>query len=343
MNDPFRVAVAYAAFPVQSRNPEETVSEESVAQMAGEVFDCLKGAGYDPGLIVLEKDVLEFIGRVRQFAPDVLVNLCESFDGQPSQEANVAGLLELLDIPFTGNGPAALALCQDKYRAKGLLLAHGLPTPQAQLVSSPEEEISLEFPLIVKPNFEDASLGICADSIVRDGESLRRRVRHVVERYRRPALVESYIDGREFNVAVLENTKVEALPVSEIDYSGLPADVPRVLAYAAKWFEDHPLYQKTPPVCPAHVEEEEREKLQFLAVSAFKVMGCRDYARVDFRMDAEGRVYILEVNPNPDISTDAGYFRALKAAGIGYAEFWRTMIRNAAERKKGHDPADAAA
>jgi D-alanine-D-alanine ligase len=133
------------------------------------------------------------------------------------------------------------------------------------------------------------------------------------------------------------------LPVSEIDFSEMPKGAPKICSYEAKWFEDHPLYQKTPPVCPAPVDDELRQKLQDLAVEAFRTMGCRDYARVDFRMDAKGRIFILEVNPNPDISLNAGYARALKAAGIEYAAFWETMLRNALKRRDANDPSNAAA
>ena len=155
--------------------------------------------------------------------------------------------------------------------------------------------------------------------------------------------MEAFIDGREFNVSVLENGAVKPLPVSEIDFSAMPKDLPRILGYEAKWFEDDPLYQKTPPVCPAAIDDGTRETLQGLAGAAFRTMGCRDYARVDFRMDTKGRPFILEVNPNPDISTNAGYARALKAAGIAYADFWGWMVKNALERRTVDDTSDGSA
>jgi D-alanine-D-alanine ligase len=203
-----------------------------------------------------------------------------------------------------------------------------------------DEPLELRFPLIIKPNAEDASLGVYPDSVVRDEESLRRQLRRCLDNYRQPALVEAFIDGREFNVAVMENGEARALPVSEIDFSAMPKDLPRILGYDAKWFEDHPLYQKTPPVCPAPIDEELRARIQGLAVAAFRTLGCRDYARVDFRMDAKGRPFILEVNPNPDISSNAGYARALNAGGVAYASFWGAMIENALRRRVVHDPTD---
>jgi len=224
-----------------------------------------------------------------------------------------------------------------------VLKAAGLPTPPAQVMLTGDEPLEVKFPLIVKPNSEDASLGIYPDSVVRDEESLRRQVRRCLTNYKQPVLVEAFIDGREFNVSVMENGAATPLPVSEIDFSAMPKDMPRILGYEAKWFEDDPLYKKTPPVCPALLDEGTRATLQGLAAAAFRTMGCRDYARVDFRMDAKGRPYILEVNPNPDISTNAGYARALKAAGIEYAAFWGTMVQNALERRIVHDPSDGSA
>jgi len=341
MNASPTVAVVYNSYPEGVRSGPETVSEEAVRGMAREVFECVEALGYRASLISLDKDILDFAGHLSELRPEVLVNLCEGFDGRPELEANVAAAFELLGLAFTGSGSKCLSLCQDKYRAKALLAAHSLPTARGRLVYSEEEGIGLEFPLIVKPNFEDASLGIYQDSVVTDEEGLRRRVRQVTGTYRQPALVEQFIDGREFNVAVFENGSPRALPVSEIDYSDLPVGMPRVLGYEAKWYEDHPLYKKTPPVCPAVIAEEQREKLQSLAVSAFKVMGCRDYARVDFRMDGQGQVFILEVNPNPDISLGAGYARALRAAGIEYGAFWQAQIENALRRKAENDPPDA--
>lgn len=335
-----RVAVVYNAYEPRSQGSGERLSEESVAGMAQEASEALRSRGLEPTLVPLQRSLFTFLARIRELGPDVLVNLCEGYYGRPQWESNVAGVFEILGLSFTGNGAKTLALCQDKFKAKAVLLAAGLPTAPAQLMWTGEEPREFDFPLIVKPNAEDASLGVSPDSVVRDEGSLRRQVRRVIDTYRQPALVEAFIDGREFNVAVMENGQPSALPVSEIDFSTLPEDAPRILSYDAKWFEDHPLYQKTPPVCPAPVDDDLRDRLQALAVDAFRTLGCRDYARVDFRMDRDGRVFILEVNPNPDISTNAGFARALRAAGIEYPAFWAMMLGNALARKTtSHDPA----
>lgn len=335
------IAIVYNAYEPRPTATGERLSEESVAEMAQQAHDAVRSLGIGATLVPLQRSLLNFLGRVKELNPEALINLCEGYYGRPQWESNVAGIFELLGLTFTGNAAKTLAICQDKFKAKAVLKAAGLPTAPAQIMLDGNEPLELKFPLIVKPNNEDASLGITPDSVVRDEEALRRQVRRCLDSYKQPALVEAFIDGREFNVSVMENGAVTPLPVSEIDFSAMPKDMPRILGYEAKWFEDNPLYQKTPPVCPAPVDDETRARLQGLAAAAFRTMGCRDYARVDFRMDAKGRPYILEVNPNPDISTNAGYARALKAAGIEYAAFWGAMVRNAMGRGAVHDPADA--
>jgi D-alanine-D-alanine ligase len=239
----------------------------------------------------------------------------------------MAGFLELLQIPFTGNPSRSLSLCQDKFCTKSVLAAHGLPVPQGWVVEKGDPiPTDLAFPLIVKPNEQDASLGIYPQSVVEDRASLAKRVEFVSERYGGPVLVESFIDGREFNVAVLDGRETRALPVSEIEFRDLPAGMPRILGYHAKWQEDHELYQRTVPVCPAAVSSETAGALQRTALAAYRALKLKGYARVDFRMDAAGKIHILEVNPNPDASRDSGIARALKAAGIKYEEFWDTQV-----------------
>jgi D-alanine-D-alanine ligase len=334
------VGIAFNAYePTIGRN-QERVSEESVAQVAEEVCLAVASLGHSVTIIPLRQSLMGFLHRLTELELDVLINLCEGFYGKPQWEANIAALLELLPLPFTGNVSQTLGLCQDKSKAKAILSANNLPTAPSRAVNSCEDSVDLPFPLIVKPNSEDASLGIYPDSVVKDQESLCKQITRILERYEKPALVEQYIEGREFNVAVLQNERLEALPVSEIDFSRMPESYPRICSYEAKWFQDHFLYDSTPPVCPAKIDDALREKLQETAVAAFKALGCRDYARVDFRMAEDGRLSILEVNPNPDISRDAGYARALEAAKIDYKDFWKVLIENALRRKNGHDPLD---
>lgn len=343
MTDPLpNVGIAYNDYEPVTGRSEEKISEESLAEVARDVGEAVKKLGYPVTIITLQKSFFYFLRRVKDLNIDVLVNLCEGFYGRPQWESNVAATLELTHLFFTGNKSRTLAVCQDKYMAKAILSSFNLPTAPSQLLSSKDQPLEVRFPVIIKPNAEDASLGIGPNSVVSDSEHLVAQVKRILDLYKQPALVEEYIEGREFNVAVLENKTIQALPVSEIDFSTVPESMPHICSYEAKWLKDHIMYKTTVPICPAPIDDALKEKLQQMAVDAFRAMGCRDYARVDFRMDGAGNIFILEVNPNPDISLDAGYVRALKAAGIEYPRFWKYMLDNALRRKKSYGSPDGA-
>jgi len=207
------------------------------------------------------------------------------------------------------------------------------PTPRSILVASCDLQIDLDFPAIVKPNCEDGSLGIGMNAVVCDTDELQQRVSAIVKRYEQPALIEEFIEGREFNIAIYDDIEPRALPVSEIDFSRMPEATPHICSYEAKWHEDSLLFLRTPPICPAPIDSSLMSRLQMIALEAFMDLGCRDYARIDFRVADNGEIFILEVNPNPDISRSAGYARALAAAGIEYKEFWQSMIKKAKARR----------
>lgn len=329
-----RVGIAFNAHEPAANRSTETISETSVQLVAAEVCQTLTTAGYEAILLPVQSSLTELAAQVQQQEIDLLVNLCEAFRGIPQLESHVAAFFETMAWSFTGSGPFTLALCQQKFASKALLQAHGLPCPGGVLLHAAAPLPDLRYPVIVKPNAEDASLGIYADSVVDAPGRLSSQVEKILADYHQPALVEEYIEGREFNVALIEELgEVRALPVSEISFDGMPAGTPHILGYEAKWFEEHPLYHATIPVCPARISVSLQQQLQRLAVASFRAVGCRDYARVDFRVDADSAAWILEVNPNPDIGRDAGYCRALTAAGIAYPDFWRIMLDNARRRR----------
>lgn len=327
------VGIAYNAYDPLTAQKQESASEESVEQTAKEVLAAVTELGYTAFILPLHKSFMSFLNRLKDLNADVIINLCEAFAGYPQLEANVAAAFELLGVAFTGNDSRTLALCLNKFKTKAVLKSWGLPTAPAKLIDSLDAKLDIPFPVIVKPNTEDASLGINPESVVNDQDGLQKQVQKILDVYEQPVLVESFIEGREFNVSVLDNGKSEALPVSEIDFSKMPEGQTHILCYEAKWLTDNILYTTTPPVCPAQIDDALKAKLQESAVKAFQAVGCRDYARVDFRMDKKGKFYILEVNPNPDISLNAGYARALGAAGIDYKIFWQRMIDKAMARK----------
>ena len=326
------VGIAYNAYVALPQYSHESLSEKAVEITAHEVLTTLTSNGHLCIVLPLRDDIGKYIHWLEDIKPDVLINLCEGYRGFPQMEANVAAVFELLGIRFTGNTSKVLALCQDKYKTKAILKSFGLPTPQCLLVTSCDQEIEMDFPMIVKPNNEDGSLGIGLNAVVFDREELRQRVKTIIQRYEQPALIEEYIEGREFNIAIYDHSEPRALAVSEIDFTGMPEGIPHICSYEAKWHEDSLLFLRTPPICPARIDSAQLEKLHHIALEAFQAMDCRDYARIDFRIAENGEIFILEVNPNPDISQSAGYARALTAAGIEYIDFWQSMIDKARRR-----------
>jgi D-alanine-D-alanine ligase len=187
----------------------------------------------------------------------------------------------------------------------------------------------LSYPCIVKPRGEDASHGLSERSVVYDFASLQKQVASVSQYYGGQALVEHFIDGREFNVTVLGGT---VLPISEINYS-LPQEVPEILTFAAKWQPDSPYFQGTRVVCPAEIGTKEREQIAQAALAAFHLLGCRGYARVDMRQDEAGQLNVIEVNPNPDISPGSGAVRQAEIAGMAYPQFIDRIVQLALEKE----------
>jgi D-alanine-D-alanine ligase len=268
--------------------------------------------------------------------PDVIFNFMELFKENSRLEMNLVGILELMGIPYTGAPPMALANCQSKVLAKRILNSYGIRTARFTLIKKALRHYKhdLKYPLIIKPAYEDASVGIENNSIVEDDRSLRERVNYMLSVFQQPALVEEYIEGRELNVAVLGDKDPAALPISEIDFSQMPDHLYNIVSYQAKWDPNHEAYHKTIPSCPAKLPKRIEKKAKQIAVRAFKIMGCRDYARVDMRLSKDNKLYVLEVNPNPDLTESAGFMRSAEAAGYTYVRTLKKIISFAIERGK---------
>jgi D-alanine-D-alanine ligase len=265
---------------------------------------------------------------------DLIFNLCDDgFYGRSQLEPHIPALLDVLSIPYTGSNYLTLALCLDKARTKQLLMYSDIPTPAFQVFTDMGDKLNpkLKFPLIVKPSREDASIGIQDDSVVYDKKKLMQKICSVISTYKQPALVEEYIRGRELNVGILGNEHPTVLPVSEIIFT-LPDDMNRICSYEAKWNPSHVAYIGTKPQCPAIVSKVLLKKLVRLSLKSYEIMECRDYCRVDFRVDLKGRPYVLEVNPNPDINPNAGLANMSSKAGISYASLIRRVVEYACER-----------
>ena len=319
--------------PVGSSRGEDIdyVSEAEVEEQVVAVEDSLKRLGLMCERFSVNEDFAGLVSWLKERNPDIVINLCEEALGDSHFEMDVPALLELLRFPYTGSPPLTLGLCQDKGLTKSILESRGLPTPKYQILRKFEDwEGQACYPLFVKPLREDASLGITKESYVKNEAELRKRVEYITERYNQPALVEEYVSGRELNVSILGDKDLQILPISEIVFGF--TDEPRIVDYSAKWIGESEEYKKTIPVCPAELDIDTRRTVESVALRAYVALQCRDYARVDIRLK-NGTPYILEVNPNPDISPQAGFARSLKAAGIPYEDFVNRLVMMAYKRR----------
>ncbi|MHB8579079.1 MAG: D-alanine--D-alanine ligase family protein [Ignavibacteriaceae bacterium] len=296
----------------------------------------LCSVGFNAYSLNIKDDINSLLIDFKKNKPDIVFNFIELYKENSRLEMNVVGLLDMLGIPYTGASPISLANCQNKVLAKRLLNSNGIETPKFILVKEIPENFkhNLKFPLIVKPAFEDASVGIENDSIVGNNKQLKDRVNYVLDSFLQPALVEEFIDGRELNVAVFGDENLVALPISEIDFSEMPDHLYNIVSYQAKWDPLHEAYHKTIPSCPANLPIEIELKAKEIAVASFKTMECRDYGRVDMRLTKDNEIFVLEVNPNPDLTEGAGFMRSSEAAGYSYEQVLEKIIYFAWARRK---------
>jgi D-alanine-D-alanine ligase len=329
-----RIAIVYDEPSLSRYN---TVGEEKAALGVLEAVEAVQQAlhelDYNVVLVPLLPPVESLKEALLNLSVDLVFNLFEGFPGYPDTEAEVPEILTEIGIPFTGCPGSALRLALDKARTKEVLKSAGIRTPDFQVLD-PEilHLFNLTYPCIVKPCGEDASHGLSPESLVSDYKFLKKQVNLVSQNYGGSALVERFIDGREFNATILGNNEGTVLPVSEIVYV-LPAGMPRIVTFAAKWETDSLYYQGTKVVCPADISATEWQSINETVKTVFRLLGCRGYARVDMRLDQEGQLNIIEVNPNPDISPGAGTVRQAQAAGMDYTMFIKKIIELALEKE----------
>src|SRR5262245_6546670 len=300
---------------------------QGVIDSAKEVHNTLAAMGHRAALVRVDAGIRTFVEALETMQPDLVFNMCESYRESSAGEYHIAGLLELLGIPYTGSGPLALALALDKPLSKELFNARNIPTPAfAVYRRMPAVPPPPGFPLMLKLAGGDASVGITPENVVRDVSSFEKRLEELLREFQGPVLAEEYIEGREFTIAMFDG---RPLLVEEIEFSVEP----RIVGFRAKWDSGSAEYEGTNPTFTPVITERQRDELMTLAVRVWEALGFRDYARVDFRMDGDGRVYVLEANPNPDISAGSGYRLSLDAAKISYVDFVARLIENAFGRR----------
>jgi D-alanine-D-alanine ligase len=336
---PQRVSVLYNTDYDVEEGLDAAVDASSVERSARAICQALVDAGYDAELTGIHGlDVFDVLAPLRARKPDLVFNLCESMASDSRNEPTFVGLLDLYGIPYTGADLLGLASCLYKQRTKEILTARGIATPPYRYL--PDLEAlddatldALDYPWFVKLSHEDASVGITEQNLVRSAAALRTRAGELMREYRQGVLAERFIDGREVNVTLIGNGReLRVLPLHEIDFRDMPDERPKIVSYAAKWDDAHVDYAGTKPVPLRDVSSALVATIEATARAAWAALGLRDYGRVDLRVDAAGIPWVIDVNPNCDISPDAGVARAAAAAGSSYVELIDSIARVAWRR-----------
>lgn len=323
-----KILLLYNA-PVLSEGHPDAESERDLLNTVTSVDAALNVYQHQVHQLGLTDTPEELVASIRNLEPDIVFNLFEGFGTRPASEYHVAGVLNWLGVPYTGCPMEAMVLGRDKALAKQLFRGACLPTAEFLIVDRLEAiQRPQAWPVIVKPAGTDASIGIDQASVVSELPALRRQVESVLKRYGAPVLVETYLPGPEYNVGVIEAPEPQTLPVAEMVYTPQAGVKWPIVSYASKWDIGSPEDLAMQPRCPALIDNGLREELGAIALTAFRLIGCKDLARIDLRLDAHGRPNILEVNPNPDLGASAGLARMLRVAGIPYAQFIDQMVRN---------------
>jgi len=331
---PIQVVILYNE-PVLPAGHPDAVSEREVLETVQAVGNMLSAAGFEVARLGVGHEPRVLVEGLCALRPDVVFNLFEGLADRDGTEAHVAGLLEWLDIPFTGSPCHALTLARSKPLTKYLLQGAGLPTPAFFVVEDlPVPASSIPWPVIVKPAHQDASIGLDQGSVVTDRQRLEERVASLLKTYGPPVMVEEFIPGRELNVGLIEDPDLRILPISEVLFVDKDPAYWPIVTYDAKWTPGSRDYEATPPQYPAKVSPRLARRLGELARRAFRLLGCRDYARVDFRVRPTGKAYILEINPNPDFNPTAGLAGGLGSAGLTHAQFTVDLVRRALARSR---------
>ena len=286
---------------------------------------------------LVEADLSSF-EKLKNLGPDIVFNIAEGFFGE-SREAQIPAMLDMLQIPYTGSDPLTLATCLDKARTKEILSYYDIPTAPFFIASEIDQikKLKLTFPLFVKPVWEGSSKGIFTSSFVKNTKELYEQVERIISEYSQPALIEEFLSGREFTVAILGNgDEAQVLPIVEIDYKDFPDGFIPIYSYEAKWILD----TKENPLdvfsCPAKLNPAIETKVRQVALNAYKTLRCRDWSRIDIRMNADNVPNIIEINPLPGILPDpkenSCFPKAARTAGISYDEMLNRVLLAAARR-----------
>lgn len=320
--------------PLASGNYNDTYAEwDSI-----ETIEAVRAALAENHNVEMIEANEEAFDKLRRSRPAIVFNIAEGMNGL-SREAQMPAMLDMLKIPYTGSDPLTLAICLDKSRAKEILTYYNIKT--ARFATSDKINMNggmnLNFPLFVKPVGEGSSKGIFNSSVVKNKKELAEIIKHNNANYSQPSLIEEFLPGREFTVAVMGNgSEAEALPIIEIIYDGLPKEMNKIYSYEAKWILDRPENPLDIFQCPAKVDAVLERKIKETALAAYNILKCRDWSRIDVRLDAEGEPNIIEVNPLPGILPDpkdnSCFPKAARTAGLNYSRMLNKVLDIAIKR-----------
>jgi len=300
-----------------------------------EVYNALLENGYKVNLLGIYNDISILIEEIKENKPDVVFNLTEVFRQRTHLDKNVAWLLEMLGVPYTGASPATLFICNDKALSKKILTYHRIKVPHFRAFYKGRKIKlirKLKLPLIVKPLSDEASRGISLASVVDSEEAMVERVRFIHEKKNMDAIVEEYIEGREFYVSVLGNKRVKVFPPREMKFGQLPEDEPRIATYKAKWDYDYRQRWGIKNVFAGRLPEGVDRKIEEVCKRAYRALNMKSYARFDIRVTPENNVYILEANANPCLDKDDEVAQAAAKGGISYTRLIQKIIDLAFQR-----------
>jgi D-alanine-D-alanine ligase len=334
-----KIAILYdtweedAAPPSEKPPPRKGKRKKKEKIEREEIFEALEKLKHEPSYLVLDgRD--QSLAAVARSSADLIFNLTESYAGDDTKDMHVAAYLDLLGRPYTGAGPQALYLAQDKTLAKKIFAFHGIRTPffATSFRGKLDHADEISFPLIVKPTSEDGSVGIDVGSVVGSIKELMERIHYIQEEFNSPALIEEYIEGREIYAAVLGNADPEVLPLIELDLSKLPEGTPRIAGTEVKWETETEAYRLTKSAPVEDMDSETTKLLSHTALAAYRALKLRDYGRIDMRLTAKGDVFVIEANPNPWLSSGAELAMAAKKGGRSYTQLVGQIVELACAR-----------
>ena len=335
-SEKFRVAVLYDVWEETEPAPEPAPAKpvrgkrrKKKREKADreEIFEALGKLGHEPFYQVLDGAEKTLVALAR-LDVDLVFNLTESYAGDDTKDMNIAAYLELLDCRYTGAGPHALYLAQDKALAKKIFAFHGIKTPYfaTSYRGKLDHSHDISFPLIVKPTSEDGSIGIDTGSVVESIKELMERIHYIQQEFDSPALIEEYIEGREIYAAIIGNENPEVLPMVELDLSKLPKGTPKIAGKEVKWDKETEAYKVTKSAPAEDLAESTIKRLSEAALSVYQALKLRDYGRVDMRLTKKGEVFVIEANPNPWLASTSEFAMAAKKAGRSYTDLIREIV-----------------